>query len=653
MFIQWFLRVFRPRLVTLLLVSFSVLVIPALVTVLTVSHYQTEDAIQDHLDAELGRTKVDTSRAIEGFVNPLIDIADILAHISALHPELVREESFNNLLYSTIADTDHILSVTVAFESGFARSFAKVTPDMLLSHPEFPSRAVWVARLQSGSQSGTEEHFKETFYQEYPQPLPDKVPVRLVDFRTTAQYRGTHQSNKVLISEVHAGVASGLPVISISVPMQRNGEFLGAVSVNVTVRDLSEFLMRNRISEGSESIILDSKGQIVAASMIGDSSTEAGESNSKILQALPEVAQLVMSIDTLGRQKDVEPRTHSFSAAMNGIDYTVSDFPITNQYGLQYRALIITPLNDFVGDLRSSRKHFTIFIGLLLFIEAILMIRIARRMALRINKMSAVIDAIRGMQFDDINSRLVANPPVQEMAQLQSGIALLHSALRSFSLYVPIGVVRKLIDEGKTIAPGVERREMTILFCDLENFSTLAQDIAAEELLTYSTKYFSIATEAITRHGGTVDKFIGDAVMGFWGAPDLVPDHAVRACRAALDIVHGLERANQEWQLEGKRALRVRVGINSASVLVGNIGSSDRLSYTTIGDGVNVASRLEGKNKELGTTICISDSTYERAQNQIVARPIRPVSVKGRSGEFMVYELVGMVSEEQSKAQGA
>jgi class 3 adenylate cyclase len=278
------------------------------------------------------------------------------------------------------------------------------------------------------------------------------------------------------------------------------------------------------------------------------------------------------------------------------------------------------------------------------------MIRIARRMALRINKMSAVIDAIRGMQFDDINSRLVANPPVQEMAQLQSGITLLHSALRSFSLYVPIGVVRKLIEEGKTIAPGVERREMTILFCDLENFSTLAQDISAEELLKYSTEYFSIATEAITRHGGTVDKFIGDAVMGFWGAPDLVPDHAVRACRAALDIVHGLERANQEWQLEGKRALRVRVGINSASVLVGNIGSSDRLSYTTIGDGVNVASRLEGKNKELGTTICVSDSTYERAKNQIVARPIRPVSVKGRSGEFMVYELIDMASDQDLKS---
>jgi class 3 adenylate cyclase len=244
------------------------------------------------------------------------------------------------------------------------------------------------------------------------------------------------------------------------------------------------------------------------------------------------------------------------------------------------------------------------------------------------------------MIFDDEDTVRGGRSPVHEVAELQHGVSLLKNALRSFSLYVPLGVVRKLIEEGKPIAPGVERRDMTILFCDLENFSTRAQTISAEDLLEDTTTYFTIATEAITRHGGTVDKFIGDAVMGFWGAPEPMGDHAVRACRAALDIVRGLERANQAWQARGKHPLRVRVGINSASVLVGNIGSPDRLSYTAIGDGVNVASRLEGKNKELGSSICISDTTYQLAKGHIVVKPLNLVSVKGRTGEFMVYELL-------------
>jgi class 3 adenylate cyclase len=156
------------------------------------------------------------------------------------------------------------------------------------------------------------------------------------------------------------------------------------------------------------------------------------------------------------------------------------------------------------------------------------------------------------------------------------------------------------------------------------------------------SSYFETAAAAIAQEGGTIDKFIGDSVMAFWGAPTPLDDHVYRACVGAVRVASRLERLNEEWGRDGRPQMRVRIGLHCADVVVGNVGSSDRLNYTAMGDGVNVASRLEGLNKIFNTTICISDSVYHAVADRIVARPLRLVSVKGRRGKFMVYELIGI-----------
>jgi hypothetical protein len=130
--------------------------------------------------------------------------------------------------------------------------------------------------------------------------------------------------------------------------------------------------------------------------------------------------------------------------------------------------------------------------------------------------------------------------------------------------------------------------------------------------------------------------------MAFWNAPVQRPDHVLRACAAALRAARRMERVNDAWEAEGRPRIHIRIGLNCANVLVGNVGSSNRLSYTALGDGVNVAARLEGINKRFGTTICISDSIYAQAQADILARPITRVQVKGRKTEFMIYELLAL-----------
>ena len=203
-------------------------------------------------------------------------------------------------------------------------------------------------------------------------------------------------------------------------------------------------------------------------------------------------------------------------------------------------------------------------------------------------------------------------------------------------------MVRQLIKSGIPLTAGVEPRFLTVFFSDLENFSSYAETLAPDDLLVQISTYLEEVSSAVSKEGGTVDKFIGDGVMAFWNAPVERPDHILRACTAALRAARRMERVNDVWQAEGRPRIRLRIGLNCANVLVGNVGSSNRLNYTALGDGVNVASRLEGINKLFGTTICISDSIYDPAKADIIARPIKRVQVKGRKTEFMIYELLAL-----------
>jgi class 3 adenylate cyclase len=181
-----------------------------------------------------------------------------------------------------------------------------------------------------------------------------------------------------------------------------------------------------------------------------------------------------------------------------------------------------------------------------------------------------------------------------------------------------------------------------VFFSDLENFSSHSETLAPDDLLVQISTYLEEVSRAISEEGGTVDKFIGDGVMAFWNAPVLRPDHVLRACAGALRAARRMERVNDGWATEGRPRIRIRIGLHCATVLVGNVGSSTRLSYTALGDGVNVAARLECINKQFGSTICISDSIYDQVRTEILVRPLKRVQVKGRKAAFMIYELLAL-----------
>jgi len=212
---------------------------------------------------------------------------------------------------------------------------------------------------------------------------------------------------------------------------------------------------------------------------------------------------------------------------------------------------------------------------------------------------------------------------------------------RTFEAYVAPTVVREILKHPDNLRLGGERREITILFTDIRGFTTLSENLEPEELVKVLHDFLNPMSNIIIQHSGTIDKYIGDAIMALFGAPLELPDHATLACRTALDMVATLKELDSQWAAEGRPQFRIGVGINSGEAAVGNMGSDRLFDYTAIGDNVNLASRLEGLNKYYGTNILLSHGTVQSLNADFIIRSVDLVQVKGKAQTQEVFELLG------------
>jgi adenylate cyclase len=209
---------------------------------------------------------------------------------------------------------------------------------------------------------------------------------------------------------------------------------------------------------------------------------------------------------------------------------------------------------------------------------------------------------------------------------------------RLFSRYVSKDVFDQLMSDPSKAGLGGQRRSMTVLFSDIRGFTTFSEQGEPEAIVQQLNEYFSRMVHVVFEHRGTLDKFVGDAVMALFGAPLDDPDHAEHAVQAALAMLKELEELNRGWAAEGRPTLAIGVGINTGDMVAGNIGSESIMSYTVIGDAVNLGSRLESLNKQYGTSVIISDATRERLQGRYDMRALGDVVVKGKSQPVAIFE---------------
>lgn len=211
---------------------------------------------------------------------------------------------------------------------------------------------------------------------------------------------------------------------------------------------------------------------------------------------------------------------------------------------------------------------------------------------------------------------------------------------RTFRHYFSPAVLRAILRDPASLKLGGQRREVTVLFSDIRSFTTITEALPPEKLTSLLHEYFTEMTEEILGTDGVLDKFIGDAIMAFWGAPVPQPDQADRAVRAALGMLRRLRALQPQWQAAGYPLIDCGIGITTGLATVGNMGSAKRFDYTVIGDTVNAASRLEGLNKEYKTHLIVSEATKNALTLPVTTRSLGAVTVKGKTEPLTIYEVV-------------
>ncbi len=215
----------------------------------------------------------------------------------------------------------------------------------------------------------------------------------------------------------------------------------------------------------------------------------------------------------------------------------------------------------------------------------------------------------------------------------------------AFSTYLAPAVVKRLIESPERLVLGGEEREITAFFSDVQGFTGISERLSARELVELLNEFLTEMTDIILAHEGTVDKFEGDAIIAFFGAPNHLPDHAEVACRACLQMQSRLAELRGKWHAAGKPELKMRIGMNTGMAVVGNMGSRQRMDYTMMGDSVNTAARLEGVNKVYGTYTMVSAATLAKVGKDVIGRQLDAIHVVGKTEPVVVYELLGLAGE--------
>jgi len=309
--------------------------------------------------------------------------------------------------------------------------------------------------------------------------------------------------------------------------------------------------------------------------------------------------------------------------------FYVNRFPKESQ--IPWNLVTVINEDDFLDPVKENALH-ALAIGLIPCLLFLLIVALFfGNLSLGMKKIAKEMDLVGNLSIEMKPEVDLYTSRVREINMMIQSLHKMKVGLHSFSKYVPVDLVKKLIHSGLPAILGGEKKEITVLFADLAHFTTLSELYTPDEIGQILAEFFDKSSQEILKEKGTIDKFIGDAIMALWGAPDLVSHHALHACQAALAMK---KIASTNARISHK------IGINTGVAMVGNYGSVDRMDYTAIGDMVNIAARLEKLNKIYKTQILIGPDTAEDVKGTLLVRPIDWVVLQGRAHSTLIYELI-------------
>lgn len=448
-------------------------------------------------------------------------------------------------------------------------------------------------------------------------------------FAAAAQVDGTLRSRPYVFSSTGT--------LGLTLSRRVRGAQPAVFGVDMTLEALSRFLAREKVGPSGTLFIFDADGTVLGHPDPAKTSL-AGPDGKPALATVESLGD-PRALAVLQRLRAGGDKGFGLSPLrVDGVEYLAEARPLDALGpGQEFLALVLRP-DDFTKQLARTRDHSLLFALLLTLFAVPGLALLAGRFSRAMHSLADEADRIRSLQLD---SALCLHSHIDEVDRLGAAMTSMRSALASFSRYLPKALVQQFIATGTDPVPGGERREITLLFSDVENFTPLAEHLAPEDLMQAMSEYFQAVGQAILDSGGTIDKFIGDAVMAFWNAPFESSDHVEQACLAALRVARASEELNARRAAAGLPLLRTRVGVHTGAAVVGNLGSADRMDYTALGANVNLASRLEGMNKFYATRILASHAVRDKAKGDFLFRSVDVVVPKGATDPLAVFELVG------------
>jgi adenylate cyclase len=621
------------RLKPSILTSFLLLTLPVFATIIGVTYVSNDRIAREDASELVERFRIDGIESIQGVFDPIKSLVRAAATLGDQQPDFYFDNRSIKYFYSVLLHDPKMVSVYAGLSDGTFRQARRIDPAVAIDGKLPPKGSKFAYRWVDAKKGALVDHY--VFLDANGAELGASEQPTVYDPRPRAWYRYTVAAGTIYITDPDVFAALGLIGFTVAAPFSANGQVQGVVAIDFTLDGLSSYLAERKISPGTLSYILDHQGRVIAASDL--SKTYTSKDGRVDLTHISSLDNELPAIAFGARPRQAAAdKLYSFDHA--GREYFASLSTLPAGFGKEWQLFIITPVADFTGAFQRNNNRLLIFGLAATLLQVVIIFFLTGIISAPLERLARNVGTIQEWGADSPPS-VVSH--VAEIAVLSRAIDRLDATVKSFAAFVPVGLVKELLASDQKLQLGGRSRFLTIFFSDIEAFSTLSEEVPTHDLLLRVSAHLEVVTKAVNEEHGTIDKFVGDGVMAFWGAPLLLEDHAWRACVAALRIQRGMDELNARWKAEGLKPFNVRIGIHSDAVLVGNIGSKERMSYTVLGDGVNVAARLEGVNKEFRTRICVSHAVFKETGERLCVRPIDEVTVKGRRSTIPIYEVLG------------
>lgn len=477
------------------------------------------------------------------------------------------------------------------------------------SSQSFPAGTVYLIESIDHSQKGHPQSF---IYKDknFKTLNTETFPQINLDVRSRPWFIGAvNHKNNFYWTNVYNYAQSQQPGLTVAKAIEQNNQLSGVAGADISLIELADFFSWQKIGKTGQAFLVNEQGQLIISEKSLTIPYRA------VLHAFQHYHKTL---------------NHNFVFEYNSIKYLAYIKKIPADFQQNWWVIIIVPFVDFFSNLTQSQFEI-VFISIIILLLSILVTTyLSKKISRPITIITREIDKISQLDF---NNPKKIRTFINEIRKLDMSVALMRHSIQSFIKFTPKQIVKQLKMSGEEITLHLEKKPLSILFSEIKDFSSLVEPYSEDKLSLQLTDYYKTISTIILNNHGVVDRYIGESLLAFWGAPVTLEDHAFYACITALRCQKAIEKFNQQCKEQGLPEFNTRFGVHSGEVWVGNIGTADSMNYSVLGEAVKMASRLEGADEIYHTHIIISESVYQQVKDRFLSRPL---GVK-------IYELVALM----------